>query len=155
MRRTESCRQEGFTLIETIVAIIIITTGLLMLAQLMVVSINLHENTESDVKSIELAQAKMESLKAQFSHSLTTGTLPADLAPGSHGPETVMVQTSDYDTQNSIYFDLSWDITDLAGGQKQVTLSISPMSYQTDQTDGESGYDVNINPLTITSVLAP
>ncbi len=155
MKHTESCRQEGFTLIETIVAIIIITTGLLMLAQLMVVSITLHENTESDVKSIELAQAKMESLKAQFSHSLVTGTLPADLAPGSHGPETVMIETSEHDTQNSIYFDLSWDIINLSGGQKQVTLSISPMSYQSDQTDGESGYDVNINPLTITSVLAP
>lgn len=152
-RPTREPGQKGFTLIEAIVAMIIITVGLIMLAHLMVVSITMHETTEAEVKSIELAQAKLESLKAQFSNSLASGNLPADLAEGFHGPETLAIQTNDSDTQNYLYFDLSWTITDLSGGQKQVTMSISPMSYQGDsetETDQQG-----TNPLTITSVLAP
>ena len=142
-------RQDGFTLIETMVAIVIITIGLLMLTHLMVVSIVLHERTESDVKSTQFAQAKMESLKAQFSNSLLGGTLPGDLASGSHGPETMMIQTDeDNNTQNYLYFNVSWNITDLAGGQKQVNLSVSPMSY-------DNSSDESVIPVSIVSVLAP
>jgi len=142
-------RQDGFTLIEAMVAIVIITTGLLMLTHLMVISIVLHERTESDVKSTQLAQAKMESLKAQFSNSLLGGTLPADLVSGSHGPEAMMIQTDeDNNTQNYLYFNVSWNITDLAGGQKQVNLSVSPMSY-------DDSVDESVIPVSIISVLAP
>jgi len=142
-------RQDGFTLVEAMVAIVIITVGLLMLTHLMVISIVLHERTESDVKSTQLAQAKMESLKAQFSNSLLGGTLPGDLVSGSHGPETMMIQTDeDNNTQNYLYFNVSWNITDLAGGQKQVNLSVSPMSY--DDSVNES-----VIPVSVISVLAP
>jgi prepilin-type N-terminal cleavage/methylation domain-containing protein len=152
MKHIKKCNQDGFTLIETIVAIVIITVGLLMLAHLMTVSIVLNEKTESDLKSIQLAQGKLESLKAQFNSFVNTGDLPGDLSSGSHGPETVMIQTDDTDTQNSLYFDISWSVTDLSGGMKQVTLAVNPMSYQT--TGG--GDDIqSVNPVTITSVLAP
>lgn len=149
MKLNRNRKQDGFTLIEAMVAIVIITTGLLMLTHLMVVSIVLHERTESDIKSTQLAQAKMESLKAQFSNSLLGGTLPGDLASGFHGPETMMIQTDDdSNTQNYLYFNVSWNITDLAGGQKQVDLSVSPISYDTSASDSES-------PVSIISVLAP
>ncbi len=145
-------RQKGFTLIETIVAIVVITTGLVMLAHLMVVSIALHEDTEAGVKSIELAQAKMESLKAQFNNSLLTGSLPGDLSTGSHGPITVGIQTDEQDTQNFLNFDLNWVVTDLAGGQKQIILSVSPV---TSQAVSYGNSNQTVVPVTITSVLAP
>ena len=155
MDGTKSNNQRGFTLIETIVAMVIITTGLLMLAHLMVVSIVMHESTESDIKSVQLAQAKMESLKAQFSNSIETGDTPYDLVAGSHGPEPMYIQSNDYqvyESQNYLYFDVSWTIADLAGGQKQITLSVSPMSFQ---YGDETGADTSVNPVTITSVIAP
>lgn len=143
MRLNKKHNQDGFTLIETIVAIVIITVGLLMLAHLMTVGIVLNERTEAGLKSIQLAQGKLESLKAQFNNFMNSGELPGDLSSGSHGPETVMIQTDDSDTQNYLSFDLSWDITDLSGGMKQVTLSVNP--------DGDDNQSV----VTITSVLAP
>ena len=144
--------QEGFTLIETIVAIIIITTGLLMLAHLMMVSIVMHERSESDLKSVQLAQGKMETLKAQFSNYMNSGDLPGDLAAGFHGPESVMISTEEYDTQNYLYFNLSWSVTDMTGGAKQITLSVDPAS---NQTVDEGQQDNSFNTVSITSVLAP
>lgn len=143
MRLNKNHNQEGFTLIETIVAIVIITVGLLMLAHLMTVSIVLNERTESNLKSIQLAQGKMESLKAQFNNFVNSGDLPGDLSSGSHGPETITIQTDDSDTQNYLSFDMRWSIIDLSGGMKQVTLSVNP--------DG----DDNQSAVTITSVLSP
>ena len=79
--------QQGFSLIETIVSIVIITVGLLTLAHLLTISIVMHERTESDLKAVQVAQGKMESLKAQFNTFMTTGSLPGDLSAGSHGPD--------------------------------------------------------------------
>lgn len=155
MKRSINRNQEGFSLIETIVAIVIITVGLLTLAHLMTLSIMMHETTESDLKSVQLAQGKMESLKAQFNSFVASGDLPGDLSPGSHGPETVVIQTSDASTQNLLSFDVSWSIVDMSGGMKQVTLSVNPVAVQS-TVDGEYGYSVNsVNPVTLTSVLAP
>jgi prepilin-type N-terminal cleavage/methylation domain-containing protein len=141
----------GFTLLETIVAVVILTTGLLMLAHLTVVGIDMHERTESDVKAIQLAQAKMESLKSQFSQTILGGQTPYELTEGIHGPETMMIQTTEYDTQNNLYFNVAWNITNLPRGKKQVTLSVQPMNYQGEYpTDTQSDETVSI-----TSVLAP
>lgn len=147
--------QKGFSLIETIVAIVIITVGLLTLAHLMTVSIMMHETTESDLKSVQLAQGKMESLKAQFNSFMASGNLPADLSAGSHGPETVVIQTDETNTQNFLSFDVNWNIADMSGGMKQVTLSVNPVPYQS-TGGGDGDYSVSsVNPVTITSVLAP
>lgn len=152
MKQSKRGNRNGFTLIETIVAILIITTGLLMMAHLITVSIVMHERTEFDLKAVQLAQGKMESLKAQFAAFLESGQLPADLAPGSHGPEAAYIQTNEYSTQNYLYFDMSWDVVDLSGGIKQITMSVNPMLFQ-------EGSDVtgtsSIDSVTITSVLAP
>ena len=155
MELNKNNSQKGFSLIETIVAIVIITVGLVTLAHLMTVSIILHERTEADLKSVQIAQGKMESLKAQFSTFLSSGDLPGDLSAGSHGPETVVIQNSETDTQNLLSFDVNWNIADMSGGMKQITLSVNPVQYQA--TGGEDGdYSVNsVNPVTITSVLAP
>ena len=155
MKLNTSRCQEGFSLIETIVAIVIITVGLLTLAHLMTVSIMMHETTESDLKSVQLAQGKMESLKAQYNSFVASGDLQGDLSAGSHGPETVVIQTNDTNTQNLLSFNISWSIADMSGGMKQVTLSVSPVAAQS-TGDGEYGYSVNtVNPVTLTSVLAP
>ena len=136
-------------------AIVIITVGLLTLAHLMTVSIIMHERTESDLKSVQIAQGKMESLKAQFNSFVSSGDLPGDLAAGSHGPETVVIQTNETDTQNYLSFDVNWNIADMSGGMKQVTLSVNPVQYQA-TGGGDGDYSVSsVSPVTITSVLAP
>ena len=152
MKQSKSRTHQGFSLIETIVAILIITTGLLMMAHLMTVSIAMHERTEFDLKSVQLAQGKMESLKAQFAAFLDSGQLPADLVSGSHGPESAYIQTNEYSTQNYLHFDMSWDVVDLSGGLKQVTLSVNPISFQ-EGLDGMGS--ASTDSVTITSVLAP
>ncbi len=147
--------QKGFSLVETIVAIVIITVGLVTLAHLMTVSIVLHERTESNLKSVQIAQGKMESLKAQFNSFVSSGDLPGDLSAGTHGPETVVIQTDETDTQNYLSFDVNWNIADMSGGIKQVTLSVNPVPYRP-TGGGDGDYSVNsVNPVTITSVLAP
>jgi len=139
----------GFTLLETIVAVILISIGLLMTAHLMVVAIEMHEATESDIKGIQLAQAKLEILKAQFSQSILGGDTPMELTEGTHGPESLWIQTAGDNTQSHLYYDVTWDVVNLAGGKKQVTLTVKPTNAQYDPASTE--YEDTVSIATILS----
>lgn len=122
--------EQGFTLIEGICAIFILTISLLSLAQLMMVGLERYEFARYDTKAVNLAQAKVEELRTQFSWQIESGGTAADLAPGSHGPESVVLNEAEGSLQGSRSFSLSWNVTNLAGGQKAVTVTVRPQNQE-------------------------
>jgi len=74
-------RETGFTLIEILVAIVILTVGLLAVAKMQVSAIQGNYFSNSATTALNLAQAKMEDL---LSRSFTDTDL-VDTQPGNNG----------------------------------------------------------------------
>jgi prepilin-type N-terminal cleavage/methylation domain-containing protein len=80
-RRTGSRGQQGFSLIEVMIAIVILTVGLLSLAQMMVVATNANALAGRMTASAALAKQQLELLKAAPFY-----TNPATPSPGAINP---------------------------------------------------------------------
>lgn len=121
--------ENGFTLIEAMVAIFILTVGLLSLGQLMLVSLDKSEFAKYDTKAVHLAQAKLEELRTLFGAQVANGGLPlSDLAAGSHGPETVVLRSKSGSLQGTISFQVSWQVVDLSSGRKTISVTVAPVN---------------------------
>lgn len=118
----------GFSLIEALIALFILSVGLLSVAQLMMVSLDRSEAAKYDSKAIQLAQAKVEELRLLFGRSVDSGQTPPDLSTGSHGPITVELENPDNRIQNHRRFQVSWNVTDLDAGQKAVVVTVTPVA---------------------------
>ena len=88
-------RENGFTLIEILVAIVILTVGLLAVAKMQVSAIQGNYFSNSATTALNLAQQKMEDL---LSKSFTDADL-ADTQPGNNGNLTSLV-TKDHEELN-------------------------------------------------------
>ncbi len=80
-------RESGFTLIETLVAVVILTFGLLAVGQLLFGTIAGTTLARSKSAAATVARDKLDALAALY--ATTPGA--AQLAVGSHGPEVVQV----------------------------------------------------------------
>ena len=82
MRETKASAERGFTLIEVMVAILILTVGLLSLAQMMVLATSSNALSGRMTSAAALAKEQMERLKAAPFYtnpqSLTRNPLLAD-----------------------------------------------------------------------------
>ena len=83
-------REQGFSLIETLIAMLLLTVGLVSMAQLMAMTTMRHHDAREVSTAIELAQAKLEELMAR---NLTTA--PADLI-SPDPPDTLTTDISGY-----------------------------------------------------------
>lgn len=137
--------QKGFTLVEALVALFFLSISLMALAQLMLVSLDKTEFSKYDTKAINLAQAKLEELRTQFGWEIDTGQDSADLTAGSHGPDTVTLDLPDATLQGMRSFRVSWRITDMASGQKAVSVTVVPQTVNPRQTES----------ITVDTIMAP
>jgi prepilin-type N-terminal cleavage/methylation domain-containing protein len=64
-------REEGFTLLEVMVSMIIFATGLLMMVPMIVTSIKSNEFADMSTRAAHFIQAKMEEIKN--THNFTSG----------------------------------------------------------------------------------
>ena len=136
MTETKSARnQNGFSLLEAMIALFILTISLLALAQLMIVSLDKTQFANYDTKAINLAQAKVEELRNLFGWQISSGQVSSELAPGSHGPETITLQAPSETLQGQRSFQVSWRVTDLASGRKSVAISVAPMTANPRQNE--------------------
>ena len=120
-------QERGFSLIEAMVALLILTISLLALAQLMFVSLDKSQFANYDTKAIHLAQAKVEELRNLFGWQISSGQDASDLTAGSHGPETIALQAAGETLQGQRNFQVSWQVTNLAGGRKSVAVTVAPV----------------------------
>ncbi len=128
-------KTRGFSLIEALIALFILSIGLLAVAQLMMVSLDRSESAKYDTKAIQIAQAKVEELRHLFGRSVATGESPADLSVGSHGPATVQLESPEDRIQSQRSFQVSWKVQDLGAGQKAVVITVTPAVNIPHQTE--------------------
>jgi prepilin-type N-terminal cleavage/methylation domain-containing protein len=134
MKREQDTRQEGFTVLETLIALTVLAIALLGLAQLVGISINQNAFSRHNTAGIQLAQEKLEQLKAQYNRELETGVAAADLVSASFGPETVTLAAPDYTGQRDREFLVSWTVADAGGARKSVSVTVTARNQNALQT---------------------
>ena len=93
MIEPQGARSEaGFSLVETMVASLVLTIGLVGMAQLLAVATIMHSDARQATANTVLAQAKIDQLmKADFSLNSTValgGSIASNMAPYFDQPET-------------------------------------------------------------------
>jgi prepilin-type N-terminal cleavage/methylation domain-containing protein len=136
-------RQAGFTLIETIIAMFILTVALLALGQLIGVAINQNAMSRSVSVGITVAQGQLELLRSAYNRQLETGVAQSNLATGSHGPETVSLR-SNVDGQPR-QFAVSWQVTSPTASSRTIQVTARPLN----------AFFMNSRSVSITSHFAP
>jgi prepilin-type N-terminal cleavage/methylation domain-containing protein len=143
--------EPGFTLIETLIAMVIMVSGLLMVGQLIFVAAASASLARTQGSAAVVAQDKLELLADLFSRD---PGLP-DLSYGSHGPEQVLIVGP---AANHILnrFSVSWIVSavpDPRPGKslnaKMVVIIVTPVDAQ-----GALNYRAFLNkPVAIVAVL--
>ncbi|MDA2931394.1 prepilin-type N-terminal cleavage/methylation domain-containing protein [Acidobacteria bacterium AH-259-O06] len=144
MRKLASSREKGFSLMESMIALAILTVALLGLVQLMSMALNQSALARSKTMAVSIAQEKLEQLRTTYNNDLNTETSSTDLTTGSHGPETVTLQAPSYSNMADQPFQVSWTVA-VSGQQKTVTATVVPQNQNQMQSTS----------LSITTVFAP
>jgi prepilin-type N-terminal cleavage/methylation domain-containing protein len=95
----------GFGLIELMIALAVMTFGLLAAGQLFYIAASSGSLANSKGSAAIAAQNKLESLADLYSRNPSAG----DLTPGSHGPQQIQV-TNPNNGEALNRFDISWEI---------------------------------------------
>lgn len=104
-----SAERQGFSLIEMMLALIILTFGLLTAGQLLYVAASSCSLARSKGTATVAAQTVLESLASLYDHN----PLAADLALGAHGPrQTVVVNPIDGTVLNR--YDVNWKVENVS-----------------------------------------
>ncbi len=149
-RRPTGRRDNGFTLIETLIAIVVLAAGLLVLAQLVGVAIHHNSKARSGSIAVAAAQGQLEMLRAQYYRELHTGVPESDLTLGSHVGAPVQV--------GSRFFRVRWDVVAATGNQKTIhvtAVEVHVSGSGSTATVSEDPYMRQTKSVTVVSQFAP
>jgi prepilin-type N-terminal cleavage/methylation domain-containing protein len=143
---------EGFSLVETLVAMFIMSFGLMAAGQMMFAAMSASSLARSKGNAAILAQNKMEFLGDLFRQN----QLSADLTDGNHGPEQIQITNPNTGAVLN-RFNVAWNVSivpDPRAGKvlkaKQVRVTISPIGSGT-SANNQVGMNKIVN---ITSIFA-
>lgn len=121
---------EGFTLIETLMAMFVLTFGLLAVGQMMYITLASSSLARSKGSAAVVAQNKIEYLAELYRRNPNN----ADLTLGAHGPEQVDIRNTREGTIMN-RFNVEWtvaQVTDPRAGKtlssRQVTVTVTPIA---------------------------
>jgi type IV pilus assembly protein PilV len=104
-------KNEGFTLLEVMIALVILSVGLLGLAALQLVAVKSNSFSSEMTYATMIAQQQIESLK---SLPFTDG----NLTPGSHTPPTPP-------NSKGVQYIITWTVTDNAPATNMKTIALT------------------------------
>jgi prepilin-type N-terminal cleavage/methylation domain-containing protein len=142
-KRNPKQGERGFSLIEVMVAIVILTVGLLSLAQMMVIATNSNSLSGRMTSCAALAKEQLERLKAAPFYTVPqTRTRNPLLTAGGDVDNTVANYSQLYDvdglpTNGAALFEVRWRITDVNPGlpleMVRIEMRCLPAAGMTDQ----------------------
>jgi prepilin-type N-terminal cleavage/methylation domain-containing protein len=132
--RTANCElrtENGFTLVETLIALLILTFGLLGAGQLIYLAAASGSLARSKDAATVVAQDKLEMLAELYGRNPGA----AALSLGNHGPEYVQVTNPSVEANNVLNrFSVSWTVTTVADPRaghtlqaRQVAVTVTPV----------------------------
>ena len=98
-----------------------------MLGVIQLFGISIRQNTFAryNTMAVVVAQEKFEQLQTEFNNELENGTTSSNLTAGSHGPETLTLQSPAGSGSGDRVFQISWTVV-VNAPSKTVTVSVSP-----------------------------
>ena len=134
MKLSKRCSQEGIGLLDSMIALVVLSVGLLALVQLMGTALNQSAFTQNNTMAAAVAQEKIEELRTAFTRELETRSALADLTDGSHGPQTVTLSSPGNSNMGDKQFRVTWNV-DISGKQKTVTGTVEPVVNNARQSE--------------------
>ena len=130
LRECRTSRKKGFSLVECMIALVILSISCLALAPLMGVAARQNAFARYNTMAVEVAQMKLEELRTKFNNELETGTTDTDLTANSHpsgspGYQLVTLDEPTYSNMGDSLFQVTWTVT-VAGEQKTITVTVDP-----------------------------
>ncbi len=117
----------GFTLLESVIALLILASGLLGLAQLFVLAISQNAYGRQNTMAVSVAANQIETLRNAYNNDLRTGIPSADMTAGDHSPVTVTLVPPENSNQGSFSFNVTWSVT-FNGSERDITVIVTPGS---------------------------
>lgn len=114
-------KTEGFTLIEALIAIFVLTVGIVAILQVFPLALNLGSFSEKQTQAVFLAQAKIEEIKSRSYSSISVGVLN----------ETTLISPFDkFSRQTTVRFvDSDLAATTSDSGLKEIDVQVSWQSF--------------------------
>jgi Tfp pilus assembly protein PilV len=134
MKLSKRCSQEGIGLLDSMIALVVLSIGLLALVQLMGTALNQSAFTQNNTMATALVQEKIEELRTVYTRELETQSSSADLTDGSHGPQTVTLSSPNDSNMGDRLFRVSWNVN-ISGKQKTVTGTVEPVVNNARQSE--------------------
>lgn len=130
MRKCKTSQEKGFTLLECMIALVILSISCLAMAQLMGVATRQNAFARYNTMAIEVAQMKLEELRTKYHNELETETPDTDLTAGSHpagspGYQLVTLDEPTYSNMGDSSFQVTWTVT-VVGEQRTITVTVDP-----------------------------
>lgn len=125
MMTTKKSSSQGFTLIESVIAMAILGITMLGLIQLFAIAIRQNSFVRNNTMAVVVAQQKLEELQTDYNRQLENGTPPAaltgDLTVGLHASDPVTLESAGGNRQ----FQIEWTATP-NGSSIEVEVTVSP-----------------------------
>ncbi len=133
---------DGLTLVETLIAILILSFGLLATGQMMYVAMGSASLSRSKSSAAVVAQNRIDSLADLYRQNPSA----ADLTVGNHGPQQVQV-TNPVDGTVLNRFNVSWTVSNVSDPRagmvlqaRQVAVTVTPVN-----TAGNTNNRISLN----------
>jgi len=134
MKLSKLCSQEGIGLLDSMIALFVLSISLLALVQLMGTAVNQSAFSQNNTMATAVIQEKIEELRTAYTRELETQSSSSDLTDGSHGPQTVTLSSPNDSNMGDKLFRVTWNVNS-SGHQKTVTGTVEPVVNNSRQSE--------------------
>lgn len=124
-QRQRPARRDGFTIVEVIIAILVLVIGLLGMAGIMGATVHLQQLTSSRAEITTTAEAKIEELRA-YGMTASTDALRAKVAVGG-STTTATTGYNDNVVARGKTYSRKWAISQDVVGTRRVRIRVNPV----------------------------
>ncbi len=134
MKSSKFYSEDGIGLLDSMIALVVLSISLLALVQLMGTALNQSAFSQNNTTAAAVVQGKIEELRTAYTRELETRSALADLTGGSHGPQTVTLASPGHSNMGDKLFLVTWNVN-ISGRLKTITGTVQPVVENTRQSE--------------------